>query len=140
MTRPASWPCKLLLCAALLASVVATQATQVGSTPQLAEMPGPPPAFQPAPARAALGRLVFFDERMSEPHGTSCASCHDPERAFAGNNGSRIGVAFGSKRSLVGIRNTPSLLYARYTPKLFFYQDDDAPAPTPFGCMSSQTI
>lgn len=106
---------------------------QVGDTPQLAEMPALPPAFAPLPERVALGRLVFFDTSMSEPRGTSCASCHDPEQAFAGNHGARFGVAFGSTQRLVGTRNTPSLLYARYVPKLFFYQDDDAPAPMPFG-------
>lgn len=133
MTRPATWLRKVslfLLCAAVHGLVAAGQ---VGDTPQFAEMPGPMPAAAPVPARAALGRLVFFDTRMSEPQGTSCASCHDPEHAFGGNHGSRVGVAFGSKTSLVGTRNTPTLLYVRYVPQLFFYQDDDAPAPVPFG-------
>jgi cytochrome c peroxidase len=76
---------------------------------------------------------VFFDTRMSEPAGTSCASCHDPAQGFAGNHGSRIGVALGSRPDLVGRRNVPSVLYAAYVPPLFFYQDDDAPAPIPFG-------
>jgi cytochrome c peroxidase len=76
---------------------------------------------------------VFFDTRLSEPAGTSCASCHDPAQGFAGNHGSRIGVALGSRPDLVGKRNVPSALYAAYVPPLFFYQDDDALAPTPFG-------
>ncbi|PQP01222.1 cytochrome B6 [Massilia phosphatilytica] len=96
-------------------------------------MPGVAGPFSPAPARVALGRQVFFDTRLSEPAGTSCASCHDPAQGFAGNHGSRIGVAIGSRPDLVGKRNVPSALYAAYVPPLFFYQDDDAPAPTPFG-------
>lgn len=124
-----------LLLAGLLASAscAAADGPRIGATPQLPAMPGVAGPFQPAPARAALGRLVFFDGRLSEPAGTSCASCHDPRQGFAGNHGSRIGVALGSRPDLVGTRNVPSALYAAYVPPLFFYQDDDAPAPTPFG-------
>lgn len=106
---------------------------RIGVTPQRAAMPGVTGPFNPSPGRAALGRLAFFDPRLSEPAGTSCASCHDPAKAFSGNHGSRIGVPLGSRPGLLGVRNTPSALYAAYVPPLFFYQDDDAPAPTPFG-------
>jgi len=116
----------------ILAGVLAAS-TALAGTPQLPAMPGVAGPFSPAPARVALGRQVFFDTRLSEPAGTSCASCHDPAQGFAGNHGSRIGVALGSRPDLVGRRNVPSALYAAYVPPLFFYQDDDAPAPTPFG-------
>jgi cytochrome c peroxidase len=119
---------KSLAAAGLLAASAA-----FAGTPQLTAMPGVAGPFAPAPARVALGRQVFFDTRLSEPAGTSCASCHDPAQGFAGNHGSRIGVALGSRPDLVGRRNVPSTLYAAYVPPLFFYQDDDAPAPTPFG-------
>lgn len=116
----------------IVASVLAAS-TAFAGTPQLPAMPGVAGPFSPAPARVALGRQVFFDTRLSEPAGTSCASCHDPAQGFAGNHGSRIGVALGSRPDLVGRRNVPSALYAAYVPPLFFYQDDDALAPTPFG-------
>nr|WP_063978129.1 cytochrome c peroxidase [Massilia sp. JS1662] len=119
---------KWLIAAGLLAA-----STALAGTPQLPAMPGVAGPFAPAPARVALGRQVFFDTRLSEPAGTSCASCHDPAQGFAGNHGSRIGVALGSRPDLVGRRNVPSALYAAYVPPLFFYQDDDALAPTPFG-------
>jgi len=112
---------------------VLAASTACAATPRLSAMPGVAGPFSPAPARVALGRQVFFDARFSEPAGTSCASCHDPQQGFAGNHGSRIGVALGSRPDLVGKRNVPSVLYAAYIPPLFFYQDDDAPAPTPFG-------
>lgn len=121
-------PGKSLIAAGLLAASAA-----FAGTPQLAAMPGVAGPFSPAPARVALGRQMFFDTRLSEPAGTSCASCHDPAQGFAGNHGSRIGVAIGSRPDLVGRRNVPSALYAAYVPPLFFYQDDDALAPTPFG-------
>ncbi|HEY3669145.1 MAG TPA: cytochrome c peroxidase, partial [Polyangiaceae bacterium] len=46
-------------------------------------------------ARVELGRKMFFDPALSEPAGTSCASCHDPAHGYAGNNGSTLGVARG---------------------------------------------
>jgi cytochrome c peroxidase len=117
----------------LIVAGVLAASTALAATPRLPAMPDVAGPFSPAPARVALGRQVFFDTRLSEPAGTSCASCHDPKQGFAGNHGSRIGVALGSRPDLVGKRNVPSALYAAYIPPLFFYQDDDAPAPTPFG-------
>jgi cytochrome c peroxidase len=35
-------------------------------------------------ARVELGRQLFFDRRLSEALGFSCADCHNPGRAFAG--------------------------------------------------------
>jgi len=32
--------------------------------------------------RIDLGRQIFFDETLSEPRGTSCASCHDPKHVL----------------------------------------------------------
>jgi len=113
--------------------VQAVAAAQNAATPLLASMPDKPPVENPDPTLAALGRKLFFDTRLSEPQGTSCASCHDPRKAYSGNHGSRIGVALGSKSGSLGTRNTPSLLYVRYTPARFFYEDDDALQPTPFG-------
>ncbi|MEH3087997.1 MAG: cytochrome B6 [Xylophilus ampelinus] len=107
---------------------------RIGATPRYAAIvPAARPLAQPAAERIALGRRLFFDARLSQPRGTSCASCHDPAQAFASFNGGRDGVAGGSVRGRLGVRNPPSLGYARYLPPLYFYQDDDAPAPAPFG-------
>jgi cytochrome c peroxidase len=106
----------------------------VGDTPQYrAIVPAVRPLPIPDPARVALGRQLFLDTRLSQPQGTSCASCHDPAQAFTGFNGGRDGVARGSIRSRLGTRNPPSLTYVRYLPPLYFYQDDDAQVPSPFG-------
>src|SRR4051812_5378464 len=43
--------------------------------------------------RERLGLRLFFDSNLSEPSGLACASCHDPRRAFTGNNNTMIGVA-----------------------------------------------
>ncbi len=75
--------------------------------------------------RVAIGRQIFFDVSLSEPKGTSCASCHDPSRAYAGDHGSGVGVAAGSRRGVFARRTTPSLYYLKYVPTFRFYADDD---------------
>lgn len=82
--------------------------------------------------RRALGEQLFFDPRLSHPVGTSCASCHDPHRAFTGTNGSPLGVAAGAVPGRYGTRSVPSLTYAAYIPP-FSGGDDDDPAADPHG-------
>lgn len=97
-------------------------------------LPVPPREGPPDnPALVALGKTIFFDERLSEPRGTSCASCHDPARAFAGGHGSNLGVPAGSRAGHFARRSTPSVLYMRHVPKFHFFDDDEAPAPEPRG-------
>jgi cytochrome c peroxidase len=51
-------------------------------------LPVPPRQGPPDdPVLVALGKKIFADARLSEPPGTSCASCHDPARAFSGRHG-----------------------------------------------------
>jgi cytochrome c peroxidase len=94
---------------------------------------GSPIAVPANRSRIALGRAIFFDPALSEPPGTSCASCHTPERAFSGNHGSLTGVAQGSRPDHFARRSTPSVLYLRYVPRFHFFADDDAIQPSPFG-------
>jgi cytochrome c peroxidase len=84
-------------------------------------------------ARAALGRKIFFDPGLSEPPGTSCASCHDPAHGYAGNNGSTSGVARGSRPGHFARRNTPSVLYLRFVRRFHYHWEEDAPLPDAFG-------
>ena len=86
-------------------------------------------------ALTALGREIFFDRALSEPAGTSCASCHDPTRAFSGDNGSTIGLPRGSRPGHFARRTSPSLLYLRYVPSFRFFpgSSDDDRQTAPFG-------
>jgi cytochrome c peroxidase len=95
----------------------------------LPERKGPPENT----ALIDLGRAIFSDDRLSEPAGTSCASCHDPKRAFSGNHGSDLGVALGSRDGHYARRSTPSVLYLKYVPTFHYFEDDEAAAPSPFG-------
>ena len=67
--------------------------------------------------RERLGLRLFFDVNLSDPVGTACASCHDPRRAFTGNNNTLIGVALGSRSDQFGTRDAPTLMYLATTPR-----------------------
>jgi len=56
------------------------------------------------PEEAALGKILFFDKRLSVNFKQSCATCHHPKKGFSD------GVAFGegTKKNPLG-RNTPHL-------------------------------
>lgn len=65
---------------------------------------------------AELGSRLFFDRSLSEPAGTSCASCHEPQHGFSGNHEGATGVTHGSRPGAVGLRNTPGLTYVSFVP------------------------
>lgn len=60
---------------------------------------------QPQPARARLGRWLFFDTRLSSDNSISCATCHRPEFAFSETTPVATGI--GGQR---GSRKTPSII------------------------------
>lgn len=93
---------------------------------EAAPPPPPPPPAQPqlADARANLGQQIFNDPNLSEPRGTACVACHQPNQGFAGNHGSRIGVAQGSLPTSLGLRNAPTNSYGGFSPAFSFRTDD----------------
>jgi cytochrome c peroxidase len=73
-----------------------------------------------------LGKRLFEDTNLSEPRGQACSSCHDPKRAFQGNNGSPVAaVALGSRPGQFGNRKTPTIMYMAYSPAFGFAKDED---------------
>jgi cytochrome c peroxidase len=94
---------------------------------------GAPPLGEANPALVALGRKIFFDSNLSEPPGTSCASCHEPAHAFSGTNGSSNGLAQGSRPGHFASRNTPSILYLKYVRRFHYHWEEDMPLPDAFG-------
>jgi cytochrome c peroxidase len=58
-----------------------------------------------SPARAELGKLLFFDGRLSSNGIVSCAFCHEPERAYAGSTAFSKGV-----NGKLGPRHAPTLI------------------------------
>jgi cytochrome c peroxidase len=67
--------------------------------------------------RERLGLRLFFDTSLSEPAGVACASCHDPRRAFTGNNSTMVGVARGSRSDQFGTRDAPTVMYLATAPR-----------------------
>src|SRR5438067_1943596 len=66
------------------------------------------PAGNPiSAAKVELGRLLFFDKRLSSDGSLSCASCHDPANAFTDHNSVARGLA-----GKTGTRNAPTILNA----------------------------
>ncbi len=60
---------------------------------------------------SALGRRIFMDPAYSASGRQSCASCHDPAKAF-GPPDARAVQPGGPNLDRLGFRNTPSLRYA----------------------------
>ncbi|HEX7335374.1 MAG TPA: cytochrome c peroxidase, partial [Pyrinomonadaceae bacterium] len=70
-----------------------------------------PSTEQPSYELAELGRLLFIDTNLSSTGKVSCASCHDPEKAFS--NGEEKGIGVHGRKTR---RNVPSLLNIAYRP------------------------
>lgn len=91
--------------------------------PQQPPATAPLLSVTPAPSLTRLenlGSQIFKDKALSEPRGTSCNDCHQATSGFAGNNGSRIGVAQGSTPQSIGGRNAMSNAYTAFIPKFQF--------------------
>lgn len=67
------------------------------------------------PAKIVLGRTLFFDKRLSSDGKTACASCHDPEQAFADG----LPLARGTWQR-IGTRNAPTLVNAAFNASFFW--------------------
>ncbi|MFN2309677.1 MAG: cytochrome-c peroxidase [Gammaproteobacteria bacterium] len=78
--------------------------------------PVPIPADNPqTPAKIALGDKLFNDVRFSADGKVSCATCHDPAKAFTDN----LPFSKGFK-DLTGTRNAPTVINAAYMTTQFW--------------------
>jgi cytochrome c peroxidase len=86
----------------------------------------PAPVDQPL---ASLGEQLFHDQSLSLSGTESCASCHQPARAFTGNNHRPEGfpVSEGAFPELLGTRNSPSAMYTSFIPPFAFVADPEDP-------------
>ena len=75
---------------------------------------------------ASLGQALFFDTNLSATRNQSCASCHDPGRAFTDSrdNGVSGAASLGDDGRSLGDRNTPGTTYAFLIPD-FHTNDKD---------------
>lgn len=63
-----------------------------------------------------LGKLLFYDQKLSKSQTMSCASCHKPELAFT--DGEKTSLA--SMKGQHVLRNSPTLINAVFSDKYFY--------------------
>ncbi len=79
-------------------------------------LPAPlPELLAPPPERVELGRVLFFDRRLSGDGTMSCAVCHNPEQAYA--DGRALSGAYPTNKHW---RNTQGLLNVGYLHSFFW--------------------
>jgi cytochrome c peroxidase len=83
----------------------------------LSALPAPPvPADNlQTMGKIELGRMLFFDKRLSLDRSTSCASCHDPDKAYSDGRARAVGMG----HALLS-RRAPSLLNSAYNSAQFW--------------------
>jgi cytochrome c peroxidase len=64
---------------------------------------------------AQVGQKLFFDTNLSASKKMACASCHDPNNAYAPSNTLAVQPG-GPNLTAPGTRAVPSLRYKEYTP------------------------
>ncbi len=75
----------------------------------------PVPAQNPqTPEKIELGKQLFFDRRLSGDGTMSCATCHDPEKAFT--DGQDISLSYPTTKNW---RNSPTLVNVAFQKYLF---------------------
>lgn len=97
------------------ATTIETQPTRGGKLVPLPRV-APAPADNPTtPEKIALGKQLFFDPRLSGGNTLSCASCHQPSRAFGDGvdwNKGETGITL--------VRNTQSCLNVGFFTSFFW--------------------
>jgi cytochrome c peroxidase len=91
------------------AGVRAQEATIRPAPPAGLDLYLPMPPGGAVPGLVALGRRLFFDPVLSRDSTVSCASCHQPGRAFTDRRTRAKGIG-----GRVGRRNVPALLNRGY--------------------------
>lgn len=110
----------VLLFFALLAGAIVVPSSSLAagpvSPPVLAPLPPPPspPENPTTPEKVALGKMLFFDRRLSGDGTMSCATCHAPESGFT--DALPISLSYPTTRNW---RNSPGLVNVAWRKTLF---------------------
>ncbi len=62
-----------------------------------------------------LGKMLFFDKRLSLDSSVSCASCHDPKSGWSDNRALSVGI-----HGKIGRRNSPTIVNSAYLTQFFY--------------------
>lgn len=94
------------------------------SPEQVADLVKVPAGLPPLPVpkdnpmtveKVALGKMLYFDKRLSSDGTISCATCHDPKMAWAEHEPTSTGI-----NKQVGGRNSPTVINAAYATSQFW--------------------
>ena len=86
------------------------------NAPLAALGPPPIPADNPqTPEKIELGKLLFFDTRMSGDASVACATCHDPKQGWTFSNDISRGYP-----GTIHWRNSQTIINSAYYSKLFW--------------------
>src|SRR6056297_1520726 len=106
--------------AALLAAGFGLAATSARAEPPLGLPEVEHPRDNPlTPEKVELGKLLYFDPRLSSDNTISCASCHDPDKGYSNS----AQFATGVDKQLGG-RNAPTVINTAY--QMFQFWDGRA--------------
>jgi cytochrome c peroxidase len=102
--RPAPW---IVLAALLAASRAGAQPPPL--PPPLQPLPAPPqPAGNPVtPAKAMLGKALFWDEQLSSTNTVACGTCHRPSSGGSDPRSSLLNAADATNPGPDGVFGTP---------------------------------
>jgi cytochrome c peroxidase len=100
--------------ATLMAGVVGAQQAPAPLAP-LPAVPIPQGNLQ-TPQKVELGKLLFFDPRLSGDGSISCASCHDPVKGWG--DGKALSEGYPGTQHY---RNAQTILNSAYLKELFWY-------------------
>ncbi len=89
--------------------LAATVGILAAFSPVQAEDFGPVEKIEVDAAKAALGKRLFFDARLSGDAAVSCSTCHNPEKGFS--DGLPLAKAYPGSD---GFRNSPTLINTAY--------------------------
>jgi cytochrome c peroxidase len=79
-----------------------------------------PAGNQISDAGATLGRVLFYDQRLSRDDTVSCSSCHQQAHAFSDSSIASVGVLGTTSR------HSPRLVNARFATEVHFFWDERA--------------
>ena len=99
--------------AAMLSAFVFASTAIAGNLEPVQAVPVPEQNPQ-TPEKIELGKKLFFDRRLSGDGTMSCATCHDPEKAFT--DGLDISLSYPTTKNW---RNAPTLVNVAFQKHLF---------------------
>ncbi|HVP12836.1 MAG TPA: cytochrome c peroxidase [Phycisphaerae bacterium] len=110
----------VLLCVLMLMAVAFGQQQSPPGAAAPEQPKGLPPLAVPkenplTPAKVELGKMLYFDRRLSSDGTIACATCHDPQKAWAEHEPTSTGI-----HKQIGSRNAPTIINAAHMPLMFW--------------------